>query len=191
LKSWWTAGHFIQEQFGVFEFESSPPDTFDVTPVDYMEGNTTLRGYLALPDTMWKRPLPAVVVLPDWSGVDDYEKERAQLLADKGYVAFAADIYGADLQVELDFPQRIELVTGFSMDIPKYVRRIQAAVDQVKANMEVDAGEIAIIGYCFGGSGVVLYTFNGTDDVKVAVGFHGSYTSLPPPSGTINPYLLM
>jgi dienelactone hydrolase len=84
---------FLRETFDEIEFESNEPDEFRVLTVPYDDvDGTKLQGYLAMPSDEWKRPLPAVVIFPDWDGVNDYEKKRATLLADMGYVAFAADI---------------------------------------------------------------------------------------------------
>lgn len=85
--------HFLQETFDEIDFVSNEPAEIRVTAVPYEDTDgTMLQGYLAMPDETWKRPLPAVVIFPDWDGVNDYEKKRATMLADMGYVAFAADI---------------------------------------------------------------------------------------------------
>ena len=58
--------------------------------VEYKQGDTTLKGYLAYDDTAdGKRP--GVLVAPEWWGLDDYAKRRAGQLAGMGYVAFALD----------------------------------------------------------------------------------------------------
>jgi dienelactone hydrolase len=139
------------------EFTSAQPSEIAVTAVNYTgDDGQALTGFLALPTEEWKRPLPAVVIFPDWDGNNQYEKERATALAQEGYVAFAADVYGSDkLEVE-DINERIELVTQFSMNPELYISRMQNAIDQVKAlTDDVDSDEIAIIGYCFGGSGTL------------------------------------
>jgi hypothetical protein len=49
-----------------------------------------------------------------------------------------------------------------------FFSRIQDAIDQVKLlTDDVNSEEIAIIGYCFGGSAVVLYSLSGGTDAKV------------------------
>lgn len=154
LRSWESAYHFVNEAFGITAYEKTQPDAASVTPVNYtgVDG-AALRGYLAMPADGWQRPLPAVIIVPDWDGVNTYEQERATALAELGYVAFAADIFGADLQEDLDIPLRIELVTNYSTNPDLYVSRIQSAIDQVKMlDSDVAIDEIAIIGYCFGGS---------------------------------------
>jgi hypothetical protein len=84
---------FLQETFDEVDFASSEPAEIGVTSVPYEDvDGTMLQGYLAMPSDEWKRPLPAVVIFPDWDGVNAYEQKRATMLADMGYVAFAADI---------------------------------------------------------------------------------------------------
>src|SRR5271167_2592975 len=61
--------------------------------VEYKQGDTTLEGFLAYDDAIsGKRP--GVLVVHQWFGLTDYEKRRATMLAQLGYVAFCADIYG-------------------------------------------------------------------------------------------------
>src|SRR5438477_75828 len=61
--------------------------------VEYKDGDTTLKGFLAYDDAAaGKRP--GIVVVPEWWGLNEYPKSRAEQLAKLGYVAFAADIYG-------------------------------------------------------------------------------------------------
>src|ERR1043166_5301793 len=61
--------------------------------VEYKDGATTLKGFLAYDDAVAEKR-PGVVVVPEWWGLNDYVKNRAKQLAGLGYVAFAADIYG-------------------------------------------------------------------------------------------------
>lgn len=93
MRSWESMHHFLRETFKESEFTPNIPKTFEVQAVPYEDGDgTQLQGYLAMPSTEWTRPLPAVVIIPDWDGVNEYEKKRATMLAEMGYAAFAADI---------------------------------------------------------------------------------------------------
>ena len=153
MRSWASAGDFILEAFGVQPFASSKPDGDITEPVDYVDpmDGANMTGHLALPADSWQKPSPAVVIFPDWDGVNEYERERATILAEMGYVAFAADIYGSDLQFVEDFGERAELVGTYFGNPELFMSRMQTAIDQVKARDDVDSDEIAIIGYCFGG----------------------------------------
>mmetsp|Transcript_9636 Transcript_9636/g.21405 ORF Transcript_9636/g.21405 Transcript_9636/m.21405 type:complete len:570 (-) Transcript_9636:180-1889(-) len=178
-RSWESAYQFTQETLDIVAHESAKPDEIAVEAVKYTAADgTAMMGWLALPEQKWKRPLPAVIILPDWDGVNDYEKQRATALAKNGYVAFAADIYGADKQFVADFSERQRLVMKFNSDPDLYVSRMQMAIQQVKLmDADVDVNEVVMIGYCFGGTGVVLYSLSNGSDAKAAVAFHGSFSS--------------
>lgn len=155
MRSWGSAYSFVLEVFGLSSFESAKPSNTTTNPVDYVDetDGTALRGHLALPTSGWTRPLPAIVILPDWDGANTYEQERATALAELGYVAMVADIYGADLQYVESMDDRIALVGKYASNPDLYFSRIQKAIDQIKLlEDDVDVKEIAIAGYCFGGS---------------------------------------
>src|SRR4051794_10656558 len=61
--------------------------------VEYRAGGTTMEGYLAYDDS-FSGKRPGVIVFPEWYGINDYSRMRAEQLAAMGYVAFAADPYG-------------------------------------------------------------------------------------------------
>ena len=133
---------------------SQPPQP-DVTPVNYTDAGFQLEGYLSLPDVT---PAPAVVIIPDWDGVNLYEQQRATMIAlDLGYVGFAADIYGADKHNVTDMDERIALSGLYRDNSTLFISRIKAAIDTVKSLSEVDNEKVAVIGYCFGGTFVCAF----------------------------------
>src|SRR5687768_12430026 len=67
--------------------------------VDYKDGDVTLKGYLAYDDAV-EGKRPGILVVPEWWGVNDYVKSRAEQLAKLGYVAFVADIFGDGLVID-------------------------------------------------------------------------------------------
>ena len=124
-------------------------------------------------------------------GVNTYEKERATILAEMGYVAFAADIYGSDLQEGLDQATKGQQATLYRSDPALFSQRIEAAMQLVKAHEHVDADNVAVIGYCFGGTGVLFHAFAGMD-FKAGVAFHGGLNGfLPDPTVDIIPYVMV
>lgn len=123
--------------------------------------------------------------------MNEYEKLRATKLANLGYVAFAADIYGADLQDIPDINTRINLTSNYRGNTELFVQRIERAIEQVFSYDFVDTDGIAVIGYCFGGTGIIQLAFSGNRDVKVVVSFHGGLTELPNVTTAIVPYTLM
>ena len=194
-RSWHEMGTFLGEAFGGFVYGTEEPTATTVSPVEYNDAGFSLTGFLAIPDDAEMGSTPAVIIVPDWDGVSGesgYESGRATLLAEEGYVAFAADIYGSELTQVADFDVRIEQTNLYRTNYTLFVSRIQAAVDLVAQHELVDSTKIVMIGYCFGGTGVVDYAFTDVKDVKAVVPFHGGLTSLAPiQTEVVYPYVLV
>jgi dienelactone hydrolase len=129
--------------------------------VPYEHAGVKLEGYLAYDDT--KMPAgsgaPGVLIVPEWWGLNDYAKGRADQLARLGYVAFAVDMYGAGVSTT-DAKKAGELAGAF-YGKPLMAERAQAGLDQLLATGLVDAARVAAIGYCFGGSTVQALAYSG------------------------------
>ncbi|MDX2244327.1 MAG: dienelactone hydrolase family protein [Leptolyngbyaceae cyanobacterium bins.302] len=139
--------------------------------VEYKQGDTVLEGYLAYDDAITTKR-PAVMVVHAWMGVDDYVKKRAEQLAQMGYVAFAADIYGKGIRP--DNPKDAGAQAGIYRENRQLMRdRARAGLAVLQNNPQVDAKRIAAIGYCFGG-GVVLELARSGAPVAGVVSFHGN-----------------
>ncbi len=148
-------------------------------PVAYEHAGVKLEGFLAYDDTKASAatPAPGVLVIPEWWGLTGYAKGRAEQLAKLGYVAFAADMYGAGITTT-DAKQAGELAKPF-YGTPLMAERAQAGLDQLLATGLVDAPRVAAIGYCFGGATVQALAYSGAPLAGI-VSFHGSL--IPPPA---------
>ncbi|HXI83056.1 MAG TPA: dienelactone hydrolase family protein [Verrucomicrobiae bacterium] len=138
--------------------------------IEYKQGDTTLEGYLAYDDGV-KGPRPGVLVVHDWLGCDSYAKMRADMLAKLGYVAFAADIYGKGVRPK-DPREAGGMVGKYKGDRTLLRARVNAALDVLEKQPQVDPKRIAAIGYCFGGTTVLELARSGAD-VAGIVTFHG------------------
>jgi dienelactone hydrolase len=144
--------------------------------VDYDIDGTALRGYLAYDGARTDRR-PGVLVVHDWSGVGEYVMLRSQMLARLGFVAFAADIYGADVRPG---PQDAPAVAGGFYRDPALTRsRAAAGLEQLRRHPMVDPDRIAAIGYCFGGW-VALELARSGADLTGVVTFHAALRSSNP-----------
>lgn len=151
--------------------------------VSYESNGQTLKGYLALPATEEKRP--AVLVVHEWWGHNDYARRRADMLADMGYVALAVDMYGDGKTA--DHPKQAgEFAGQVAKNIDVGEARFNAALDYVRQHPAVDAERVAAIGYCFGG-GIVLHMARVGTDLDGVVSFHGSLKPIKPaaPGGVV------
>lgn len=139
--------------------------------VNYKQGDTKLVGYLAYDDTL-KGARPAVLVIHEWWGLNDYAKRRTEQLASLGYIAFAADIYGNGI-VARD-PQEAGALAGkFRGGDRKLLReRAIAALQVLRVHPLADKQRMAAIGYCFGGTTVLELARSGAALAGV-VSFHG------------------
>ena len=95
-----------------------------------------------------------MIIIHDWRGLTDYTKKRADMIAQLGYVAFAADIYGKGVH-PTTVPEYGQATMPYKADRALYRARLQAAYDAFLPQPEVDKSRVAAIGYCFGGTGVV------------------------------------
>jgi len=173
-RSWESTKLFLFELFmGLPAAERGPENNMLTTTMhNYTCNTTTCDGYLAYNASHCtaSNKCPAVVVIQDWTGMDDYEKERARMLAGLGYVAFAADIYGRGTPAE-NMGDWAAAAGAHRGNPDLYMSKIHAALDAVKTYDFVDTAKIAVIGYCFGGSGVVNMAILGVDVLGV-VGYH-------------------
>ncbi|HMU81829.1 MAG TPA: dienelactone hydrolase family protein [Leptospiraceae bacterium] len=161
----------------VFAFVACQKNHVRGEEVTYKFGDQTLKGLLAYaPEQTGKRP--AVLVVHEWWGNNDYSRKRAMQLAELGYVALAIDMYG-DGKIAANPDEAGKMAGGVMKDFEKGKGRFAAALDFVKQQPQVDPTRIAAIGYCFGG-GVVLNMARQGADLKGVVSFHGGLDPVKP-----------
>lgn len=137
----------------------------------YKAGEQLLKGYLAYDDSL-KGDRPAVLVVHEWWGLNEYARKRAEMLAGLGFVALAVDMYGDGRQA--DHPGeagKFAAAVRSNMEVAR--QRFAAAMQVLQQHPGVDGSRIAAIGYCFGG-GIVLQMARDGMDLKGVVSFHGS-----------------
>jgi dienelactone hydrolase len=146
--------------------------------IQYEQDGEKLSGFLAYDDAS-SGARPGVLVLPEWWGLNDYVKQRAQQLAQLGYVAFAADMYG-NAKVTRD----VKEAQGWSGAVYSkpglMAARSKAGLDVLRQQPQTDKSHLAAIGFCFGGSAVLQLVYSG-EPLDGAVTFHGG---LMPPDDT-------
>jgi carboxymethylenebutenolidase len=113
--------------------------------VSYKSGEDTVQGTLYTPEG--KGPFPAILVIHEWWGVNDWVKEQAGKLSDQGYVTLALDLYRGKVATTPD--EAHELMRGVPEDRAK--RDLHAAFEFLKSQPNVKKDRIGSIGWCMGG----------------------------------------
>lgn len=148
----------------------------DADAVSYDHSGVPLEGYLAR-DVQADERRPGVLILHDWHGVGDAVRMRAQMLARRGYVAFAADLYGAGVRPTGDAASAE--AAKYYGDLPLLRARVAAGFSWLQQHPAVDPARIAVIGYCFGGSAALEFARTGAP-ARGIVSFHGGLLTHDP-----------
>ena len=157
--------------------------------LDYRCDDVNLRGYLAWNDKA-AGPRPGVLVFHEGLGLGAFAMERARRLADLGYIALAADMFG-DRRQASNLQQVATLVGGLRAEPEKLRARGRAALATLAEQPDVDTSRLAGIGFCFGGS-VVLELAREGADLKAVVSFHGVLaTKMPAQPGRVKASVLV
>jgi carboxymethylenebutenolidase len=114
-------------------------------PVAYKSGDETVHGLLYTP--AGKGPFPAIIVIHEYWGLNDWVKEQASKLSDQGYEALAIDLYRGKVATTPDMAH--ELMRGVPDDRAK--RDLHAAFEFLQSQPDVKKTRIGSIGWCMGG----------------------------------------
>jgi carboxymethylenebutenolidase len=137
--------------------------------VAYKSGEETVSSLLVTP--AGPGPHPAVIVIQEWWGLNDWVKDQARALGKEGYVALAVDLYRgkvADKQEDAH-----QLMMGAPPD--RIQRDLKAAFAWLLARKDVKASKIGAIGWCMGGRWTMALA---TEEPKLAAGV--AYYGAPP-----------
>jgi dienelactone hydrolase len=142
--------------------------------IDYSHSGKKLKGYVVHDDAQnGKRP--AILLIHAREGMTQKTQAMTEMWAKLGYVAFAADIFGYGEGI---LPKNVEEMSAqtkiFRGDRPLARSRTQAGWDTLVNHPLVDAGRIALIGYCFGGDVGVEFGSTGAP-LALNVSIHGSF----------------
>jgi carboxymethylenebutenolidase len=124
------------------------------------------RGYLTVPNQPGRKP--AVIVIQEWWGVNDWVRQQADRFSGQGYVALAVDLYRGKVTSSME--EAHELSRGLPED--RAIADLKAAVDYLSARDDVDPQRIGVIGWCLGG-GYALALATNDPRVKATVVNYG------------------
>ena len=153
--------------------EAAPGRPVISQDMPYTEYNDELvYGYFSAPEDMFE-PLPAVIMIHEWWGLNDNIKAMADRLAAEGYIVFAVDLYGG-ATAENGADAR-ELMTAASEDPESIKSNLRAAYDFV--TMTAGAPKVGSLGWCFGGGWSLQTAMLYPDELDATVIYYGRVTS--------------
>jgi dienelactone hydrolase len=151
--------------------------------VTYSDNGTNLRGYIAYDDAI-KGKRPGILVVHEWWGHDEYARQRARMLAERGYTALAVDMYGDGKQAHHP-DDAAKFASELAKNTDLAIARFNSAYNLISKEKSVDPNYIAAIGYCFGGS-VALQMARIGEPLMAVLSFHGGLgTETPAKPGVV------
>jgi carboxymethylenebutenolidase len=109
-------------------------------------GDELIYGYFSAPADMFE-PLPAIIMIHEWWGLNDNIRAMADRLAGEGYIVFAVDLYRGNVA---STPGEARVLMMQAVEEPEPAREnIRAAFDFVSNT--AGAPRVGSLGWCFGG----------------------------------------
>jgi dienelactone hydrolase len=133
----------------------------------YSHEGVELIGILERPERPNGR---ALVIFHEANGLGNNVRRRARMLAELGYIAFAADLYGGGRTFGAEGATRE--MNRLRSDPLRFRARVRSGFDQLLSLDGVDAAKVAALGYCFGGTAALELARSGAP-VAAAISFHG------------------
>lgn len=127
-------------------WSKSAPEVIGPQNVSFTSAGETVHGVLYRP--AGAGPLPAIVVIHEWWGLNDWVKQQARMFAEHGYVTLAVDLYRG--QVTDDPEVAHELMRALPQD--RGVRYLRSGVAYLKTLQYVRTDRLGAVGWCMGGS---------------------------------------
>jgi dienelactone hydrolase len=162
---------------GSFMMMSHAYGAIKAEPIEYTKNGVTMEGYFAYDDAK-EGPLPGVLIVPDWMGVGSLYQDKAKELAKEGYAALVVDVYGKGVR-----PKNTEeagaMAKKYLADRALLRERVQAGYGKLISMNEVMPSKIAVVGYCFGGTGALELARSGKP-LLGTVTFHGGLSDPSP-----------
>jgi carboxymethylenebutenolidase len=138
-------------------------------------GGGTVTGYLVRPTAAGGTPLPGIVMIHEWWGLNDNIRTMARRLAGEGYAVLAVDLYGGKTA---QTPQEAQtLMAAATRDPAANLANLRAAMAYLADHEH--APKVGIIGWCFGGGWSLRGALNDPGRVDAAVVYYGQPVTDP------------
>lgn len=145
-------------------------------PIAYFDGETELEGFWVDSSCEAKENTPLMLVIHQWKGITDHEKETATKLSALCNNVLVVDMYGKGVRPDTNEAAGAE-ATKYKSDAALAHGRLKAALDFAQSKAPSD--KVAVMGYCFGGT-MALEAARMGADIDGAISFHGGLSTPAP-----------
>lgn len=142
--------------------------------ISFEKSDKTYEAKVQLPKDM-KDKVPLIIIVHEWWGRTPYILNRAEMLTKEGYATLPVDLYGNGKTVATPTDAQA-MATPFYKNPEMGVELLKKYIEQAKKDPHVDANQVYVIGYCFGGTQALNLARSGAD-IKGVVSFHGGLSS--------------
>lgn len=144
--------------------------------ISYYANSTGYLVYPLLNQTNLEGKLPAIVLIHENKGLNDYIKESANLLASNGYVVLAADLFNGEVTTDQNRSRELTAAIRENRDIA--IDNLRSAVTYLQSLDNVNPTKIASLGWCFGGQQSLQLALDSKDNPLAAtVIYYGRLTN--------------
>ena len=151
---------------------AAPKPELKTESVTFASGDEKAPGYLVLPSAEGKHP--AVIVIHEWWGLNDWVKEKTRGFAGDGAVSLAVDLYRGRVAADADTAH--QLMRGMPED--RALRDLEGAFNYLASRPDVDPSHIGVVGWCMGG-GQALSLAIAEPKLAAAVVYYGRLVTDP------------
>ena len=135
--------------------------------ITFTQDKTKVSGYLALPEGEGTHP--ALIVVQEWWGLNDWVKQQADSLAKYGYIALAVDLYKGKVANTQEMAH--QLMSGLAED--EGIDMLRAGADFLRGRSDVRAQAVGVIGWCMGG-GYAIRLAAADPGIRACVMYYGT-----------------
>lgn len=135
-------------------------------------GDELVYGYFVAPSDMFE-PLPAVIMIHEWWGLNNDVRAAADRLAAQGYIVLAVDLFGG--QTTSDPAAARNLMLSVLEDPDSANQNIRSAFDFVSTT--AGAPRVGAIGWRFGGTWALNTAMLFPDELDATVIYYANVTS--------------
>jgi carboxymethylenebutenolidase len=134
--------------------------------ITFPSNGDSAMGFFANPEK--GVPLPGIVVIQEWWGLDAHIREIVRRFAELDFVALGPDLYHGVVVDEPDDARK----EAMGLDRGRAMKEIDGAVKYLQSLPEVQPKKIGIVGFCMGG-GIALHVATRNPDIGAVVAFYG------------------